>query len=31
MEKKLILKKTKDWGTYYTAIRTPAELVEKVK
>lgn len=31
MEKKLILKKTKDWGTYDIAIRIPDELVEKEK
>lgn len=31
MEKKLILKKTKDWGAHDTAIRIPDELVEKAK
>ena len=31
MEKKLILKKTKDWGSQDTAIRIPDELVEKAK
>ncbi|WP_282926922.1 hypothetical protein [Helcococcus kunzii] len=31
MNEKLILKRTKDWGSNDTAIRIPDELTEKIK